>query len=109
MKHLDKLFGIIVYMALIGFSMAACKEPEESYDYTFINESSYDVEIVCGDFNLSSFVLLQGGSRKVSSSKSVAKIDYFVLDEDGNHTGDPFALLILEISAGRVIIKNNEN
>ena len=58
MKNLFKLFGIIALVAIIGFSMSACKDPEpepdprEDYYGTWKFASSWTATMVISETNL---------------------------------------------------------
>jgi hypothetical protein len=56
MKNTIKLIGFIAVVAVIGFSFAACGEPEEDI-WTFANDSSQVVNVTVKGGDPSSFLL----------------------------------------------------
>ena len=79
MKNLVKLFGIIVIVTVVGFSMASCEDFMSAVDtmtaIDFINNSSVAVTVYTdsyGTFTLSA----RGGSRRINSSSGFVNFDW---------------------------------
>ncbi|MCL2007140.1 MAG: hypothetical protein FWG77_03555 [Treponema sp.] len=76
MKKFLRIFGIIAFVALIGFSFASCEDDSDSgfiYQMTFQNSSSQTVTISSNDLDPSNITLAPGQSRQVRSRLQIAQ------------------------------------
>jgi hypothetical protein len=77
MKNTIKIIGIIA-LVIIGLSMAACAEENT---WTFVNNSSYTVNITCKDLSPSSFSINSGATKTATSTASTINITYGPADK----------------------------
>jgi hypothetical protein len=75
MKNTIKLFGIIAVAALIGLSVTSC---DEEYTATFINETRWDIAVVCAGSDPSSFTLKGVTLAEPASTQLVTRVGKLV-------------------------------
>jgi len=80
MKNKIKMLLAITVFAVIGLSLVGCDEAKDSYTnsytYSFINNSSYTVNIDCPDLNPSKFSVSPSTFKRATSSKTYIQIIY---------------------------------
>ena len=75
MKKIIKIWGIIVFSAVIGFLMVSC-DLEKEYTWKFDNRSSYTVNVFNANFEPSEFTLAAGASRSFTNSNTSVSMLY---------------------------------
>jgi hypothetical protein len=89
MKNFFKLFGIIAFIAVIGFSMIGCEFEQYAYEWSFKNQSSYtiQVEINSGyDLSPKSFSITPGAEQKCGTNTKYSTVRFEYRRADTHNT-----------------------
>ena len=75
---MKKLFVLTALVLLAGAVMMFTGCSEETFNFTFYNESTYEVRVECDDLDPSVFVIQPGYNKTATSTKTSVKFEVFL-------------------------------